>query len=209
VGLCRRATANRDMTKSVGDRLSEGLGTIRADTRHAGPGPSPPAAHILPEQRRFDARPPPLLIKLGCLHNEAFDDRVGEFERADAEVISQKIKAPRDRPDKGLVGVFLKLQRRQGRIDRADGGPLVGLSAMSQSPLLGPSESPLSSTPTWWRGRTITIARQNLPLSPGCGVCSGARRSQGRGLRPRRDAAGPMGRSLSATIARASISPGA
>ena len=116
MGLCRRATADRDKTKSVGDRLSEGLGTIRADARHSGSCPFPPAAPKLretrhPEQRRFDARPPPLLIKQGCLHNEAFDDRACERERADAEVISQKIKAPRVRPDEGLVGALLKLKR--------------------------------------------------------------------------------------------------
>ena len=67
-GLCRRATADRDKTKSVGDRLSEGLGAFRADTRDAGSGPSPPAAPKLremrrPEQGSLDALPPPLLIR--------------------------------------------------------------------------------------------------------------------------------------------------
>jgi len=74
-GLCRRATAGADMAKSVGDRLGEGLGTIRAYALDAGSCPSPPTAHIHPEQGSLNALPPPLLIKLGYMHHKAVNVR--------------------------------------------------------------------------------------------------------------------------------------
>jgi len=102
-----------------------------------------PPSNVSPDVDRIHT----LLIKPGHPFDAPFDRLRGYLQSRRCERIAQKVKAPADPADEGLVGVLLDVQFRQRLVDQPDRRPEfpAGRARITQSSMNRAYASPVFS----------------------------------------------------------------